>query len=226
MPLPKSEAVVKYGSSIDVHRVTIEDIMPCKEEKDLPGGGKIKFPYSISFVDEDEDSIQTVNTTRTMRANNWSSKFYLNKKGYISFSANNELLAIMEILKATKHKLVKNLEEGEEFDLNDLISVEFEAAIGTYEDTRFIDWVNTFRHNGVEVPDLKEKSATKVSIDDEDDEDSESNEALAKDVFGSDDEEDEKPAKKVKKQVSLDEDDEEDEDEDEEEDIRRPKKKK
>lgn len=231
MPIPKKESKIKYGNSFETQRVEIEDINPCDETHKMPNGGEISFPYRIRIVDSEGDIISDNRTTKQTFVEDWKngSHFYTNPKGYMTFSRDRDLLAIVTILKKKNYKALRDVEAGDEFDINDLIGAKFDAVLADVETGRFIDWTRTFMANDIEVPRSERVAATvdpdEVDID-EDDEEDEKPTKSSKRIFDEDEDEDEdeEPVSKKGKSVKKQEEDEEDADEDDEEDEKPTKK--
>lgn len=150
------------ATSFETEEVKIEDVFESTEvDKFTDSEGKeveVAKPFRIRIVDAKGDILSDDSTRKTLAAKNWLKKFYKNKEGYWNFTRNENLLAIMEILKAKNHKIAKELEEKGEFNINDLKGVKFDAVVGGNDVSRWISWVQTFMANGVEVPERSETS--------------------------------------------------------------------
>lgn len=161
MSVDKEKSFIKYLDTPETEKVKIEGVFESIKTKQI-GDREILLPYRIRIVDNKGKIVSEDETLPTLYAKDWSKKFYLNKKGYIAFTRDHNLLAIVEILRAKKNDIIVKAAIDSKFNINDLEGVEFEAVVSEYEENRFIDWIGTFRVNGVEVPDLKTKTEDKV----------------------------------------------------------------
>lgn len=146
------KSIIKYLEEPEAEPVKIELVAESNKTKKI-GQKEVALPYRIRIINKNKDIVAENETLPYLTTNNWTKKFFINKKtGYVSFSYDSNLLAILEILRATKNKIVLDSEAAGEFNINNLEGVKFNAVIASYDGGKFIDWVKTFQINGVRVP--------------------------------------------------------------------------
>lgn len=118
------------------------------EHSDERGGYTFTFPIRISIIDQNKVRVANERSSLTLRPRDWGRKFYLNGKGFVSFTRNENLMAIFKLYS------IDHEDQGGKFNVYELEGFKFEAVVNYDFDEPFIDWVRTFKHNGVEVPDL------------------------------------------------------------------------
>jgi hypothetical protein len=134
-------------------KVIIKDVTDSEDEKRLSGGTVIKYPFQITIVDQNNEVVFNDVTTSQTYTSNWSKAFYVSKTGQIRYSKNKELLAICKIMEAHDAEAYKAYFNAKgEFDINQIIGLEFTANIIRKDQMIFIDWVSTLRNNGVSIP--------------------------------------------------------------------------
>jgi len=163
----KAEVNVYGGGASEVETVKVEDINACEEEDDF-GHFKIQYPYEITLVDSKGKVVLKEKTQKALFAKEWDKKFYVKTSNsgndFPAFTRYMSLLALAEVKKAmTKEDLPPKL------NLNNLVGFEFEAVVvRTDKMDPFIDWVGTFQHHQVRVPqveDLMEDSTASSSFE-------------------------------------------------------------
>ena len=174
MAVPKDIATVK-ASGLETEKVKIEGVFPSNEEpqefKRADGSTfKIERPYKIRIVDASGEIVSEDISTKSVSTPQWEKKFY-EKDGYWNYTRGEVLLAVMQILRETKHKIAVELEEKGEFNVNDLEGVEFDAVLAGNDGKKWINWVLTFAHYHIWVPEraknseVKEEAPTKTAPD-------------------------------------------------------------
>lgn len=188
------------ASALEAEKVKVEGVFPSNEEpqefKRADGSTfKIERPYRIRIVDSAGEIVSEDISTRSVSTPQWDKKFY-EKDGYWNYTRGEVLLAIMQILRQTKHKIAVELEEKGEFSVNDLEGIEFEAVLTGNGDKKWINWVLTFQHHGVWVPErskevtsVKQETPVTAEVD---------NSSMVESMFG-DSTEETKPATEDKK---------------------------
>lgn len=153
----KDKAVVSINQGYEAEIVRIDDVFDSPESITLPSGDKIEKPYRIRILDSKGEIVSDISTKKNLSAKNWEKKFYTNKSGYIAYTKDETLLAVIKVLTAMKHPLIKKLNEEGEFNINDLKNVTFEAVLtgGSEAKFRWVNWVETFKHHNISVPEAK-----------------------------------------------------------------------
>lgn len=137
-------------------KITIADIIDCDEKKVINSDLTIEFPFIIKYNLSNGKVGLQARTTGSITAKNWEKKFYLNSKGYTSFTRDSDLLAICKIKEAKGETI------DYPFDVNSLIGFTFEGVYREIDGVDgWIDWTSTFEVNGVAVPNLKPAVVTK-----------------------------------------------------------------
>lgn len=158
--MPSKNNLVK-PNAYETTPVVVVDVQDSTEEKKLPNGKSIKFPYYVELETKDKKIGLTKDaSTATLNPISWKKKFYLNKDDFVSFTRNHDLLAVYTILIANRD-IEHN--EGEEFDVNSIIGKEFDAVVIANNDYNFIDWVKTFEMNNIAVPTPEELRGVTVT---------------------------------------------------------------
>lgn len=163
MAVSAKNAIIK-ANSIETQKVKIEDVFESTDVDKITVNGEdreIPKPFRIRIVDSKGEVLFDDSTRSTLNTPNWDKKFYENKSGYLTFTRGHTLLAIIQILRALNHPIAKKLDSDGELNINALKGVEFEAAIGTGEGSKFINWVQTFKANGVPTPEETKKEEKK-----------------------------------------------------------------
>lgn len=155
--MPATKEVI--SGAIESIKVKVIDIADCDDEKELPSGSVIMFPYRVS-IGKGKEIYHNEHSTSSLTAKNWLGKFY-ERDGYMNFTRDNTILALnmifskqdpafVEALK-TKYKLERGLNVTGY--VNEFIGKEFDAVvIETATGTKFINWTQTFIANGIDVP--------------------------------------------------------------------------
>jgi hypothetical protein len=163
MSVDPKNATVK-ALNLDPVTVKIEDVFDSTEVKEFTKKdgtkGEIKLPYRIRIIAKKEGVVSEEDTQSAVNTNDWSKKFYT-KDGYVNYTRNQTLLAVIEILRKMEHKVAVELDEKGEFNINDLKNVKFEAILHTGDAGNWINWVLTFKHHGIPVPQSDTKPEAK-----------------------------------------------------------------
>lgn len=147
--------------------VKVLDIVDADDRKSLPNGGFINLPYKITIVDEDNEIVLDTVSTARIESLDWSKNFYKKDNSPVRFTRDNDLLAIVTIMKRTDEEAYKGcFDEDGNFDVNTIIGFSFPASV-VRSNSNFIDWTATFKLNNVEVPGLGDKEES-MEIDPKD----------------------------------------------------------
>lgn len=128
--------------------------------------GSVERPFMVSMINEDKSIELDLWSTKSAYAQDWSKKFKRNSSGYITWSAwDDVILALIEVLKANEKdggKRIDDLIDERNFDVKkEIEGMKFEAVVKEGKSgMKFIDWVETFRHNKVLVPELPRATIT------------------------------------------------------------------
>lgn len=164
--MPSKNSIIK-PRELDIRKIEIRDVSDSHEQKDIGNGKVIEFPYLlelVTFNDNNKEVSLTVDPSQSvLEPKEWSKKFYTNKDGYTAFTRNHELTAVYQILK-NKDQLDIS-EEG--FDVNSLIGKFFEGVVVINDNYKFVDWIDTFKHNDINVPDLNSKKTNQEETEEE-----------------------------------------------------------
>lgn len=135
--------------------VIIKDISDCSDVKVLPGGATIKYPFLFLLEDTEGNIVLNEPSTNQIYTNDWGKNFYKSNKGSTRFSQNRALLAICKIMESMEPEAFKTCFDSDgNFNINELIGYTFEASVIRSQTGLFIDWIGTFKTNGVAVPNL------------------------------------------------------------------------
>lgn len=129
----------------------------------------LKFAIEFKIKTEDKTVSITEETLPTMTAKDWNSRFY--RKEYegsdgnmytnLLYSRYQTLNALIKIFQAKGNgDVLEGMERGE-FDIDKLVKQLFDVVVILTDQHQFIDWVETFKLNGVEVPELFEEKKEK-----------------------------------------------------------------
>lgn len=153
---------VKLNSNAEVVPMELVSIEDINEIIPMTNWDKI-LKYALTFKAKGFNVEFRLKTMETLRAKDWNKKFYLSEKGDVRFSRENDLMAIYQILLAKKIPEVVKGTEANDLDIDDFMNKEFECVYiqATENNDAFIDWVATFKANGVPVPTAEELNAGK-----------------------------------------------------------------
>jgi hypothetical protein len=152
---PKKAEVNTVNSLGEVEKLKVADINTCDETQDF-GDFTIEYPYELTIKDSKGNVVLKEKTQSTMRAKNWTKKFYIKETDsggeFPAFSRYVSLLAVLTIKKEQEGELPAKI------NLNDdVVGFEFEGVVVRIDGMDpFIDWVGTFEANGVHVPSVSE----------------------------------------------------------------------
>lgn len=156
---PLKNDTIEIKNNSDLVEAKVSDISDCEETKSLPSGIEIAYPYMITLEENGEvgQILSIDKSVATLRAKDWNKKFYVTKNGYVNFTRDHNLLAIVTILQQMGEL---ELPEQGSFKVSSLIGKVFPVVVKTYGETKFIDWVQTFIDLGVPVPTIEELQGT------------------------------------------------------------------
>lgn len=115
---------------------------------------------------EGDKHVVTEESQSALSAKVWESKFYQDNYGNVRFTRNQALLAIVEIMKAIKNEKVIAELEKKTVDLEVLLKQPFKVALVIIEEKglKFIDWSETMKLNGAEIPTLEPKASDNTKL--------------------------------------------------------------
>ena len=161
MSVPESKAIVK-AATMETEQVKVVDVFESDKKKEFTKKngekGEILLPYRIRIEDSKGEIVSEEESTAALYTNKWLKKFYKGKTDYWNYTRNETLIAILEILRAKKHNLIDEIKEKGELNINHLRGVTFDAVLSKYENRKFINWVQTFFVNGVQVPEQEDNT--------------------------------------------------------------------
>lgn len=167
--------IVKQGSIYShVGRACVSKLEGIDEVINETYDIRAKVALTIEVQVEGEKHTIVEKSQSTLQAKDWSRKFYIDKAGNTKYTRNQTVLALVEIFKAKKNaNLLEQLKKGEGVDLELFLKKEFAVSFVWLEDTdtKFIDWYETLKLNGVKTPNLPSDNSDMVESELSEDED-------------------------------------------------------
>lgn len=145
------------GKTIEVKLNSIKDIKEAHPKLE-----KAELSFEFEFIDKDGDK-WTEKSLKTLQSKDWNKRFYLNTNGYVTYTRYQTLNALAEIFKARGDKDIISGLENKALDIDLFIGKKFNAVLlKNQNDETYCDWTETFRANGVQVPNLDQKDNSQV----------------------------------------------------------------
>ncbi len=120
-----------------------------KYDKELPFKIRIEDKEGVVFDDS---------TTKIAYTKDWNKKFYVNQQGFVAFSRDDIILAILKIIEKDPEKssILAKLDDKSFHAKNNLLNYKFEAILTGAPGAKWINWINTFILHGIPVPTVEE----------------------------------------------------------------------
>lgn len=131
-----------------------------------PYFSNIEYPIWIK-IESDGVVVSEDSSSKSTWAKDWNKKFYVREHDgneYVEFTRHAVLLALFKLIEAQGLEPVENIK--------DLVGFEFDAVIVGSDKGGFINWAQTLKANGVDVPEVADiakpkKASTSFDNDEE-----------------------------------------------------------